>query len=147
LQLRHQTAQLLGYPTHAHYIQETRMAKNPETVRSFLDSLAAKLQPLWKKEREEFLKLKKEDCLKYGYEFNEKLDTWDMGYLCSLYEETKFSVDKTKLKEYFPLDNFLNEVFNIYETLLGFKFIEMPDAQKWHEEVKVYRVINTAGEL
>ena len=34
------------------------MAKTPETVESFLEELAVKLQPLWAKEREVMLKLK-----------------------------------------------------------------------------------------
>ena len=34
-QLRYQRAQLLGYETHAHFVLEERMAKTPETVRTF----------------------------------------------------------------------------------------------------------------
>jgi Zn-dependent oligopeptidase len=37
------------------------MAKNPDTVSTFLSQLADKLQPLWKEEKEEMLKLKEEE--------------------------------------------------------------------------------------
>ena len=37
------------------------MAKAPEKVATFLDELAAKLQPIWLKEKEELLQLKKDE--------------------------------------------------------------------------------------
>lgn len=43
--LRHQRANLLGYPTHAHYVLEERMAKTPEIVLDFLQELKAKAYP------------------------------------------------------------------------------------------------------
>jgi Zn-dependent oligopeptidase len=43
-----------------------------------------------------------QQCKKYGYPFNGQLDFWDMRYYTNLIEETKYSVDKELLKEYFP---------------------------------------------
>ena len=37
--------QVLGYDSHAAYVLETRMAKSPGTVLTFLTDLEAKLQP------------------------------------------------------------------------------------------------------
>jgi len=37
------------------------MAGNPEAVSKFLSGLAVKLQPLWKEEKAEMLKLKEEE--------------------------------------------------------------------------------------
>ena len=53
------------------------MARNPEAVASFLSDLAVKLQPLWAKEREVMLALKKEEAKELGFEFNGKLEYWD----------------------------------------------------------------------
>ena len=39
------------------------MAKNPEKVATFLAKLASKLQPIWAKEKEAMLALKKEEVL------------------------------------------------------------------------------------
>ena len=77
VELRKQQADILGYKNHATYIQEIRMAKNPDTVSEFLTTLGVKLQPLWKAEKEVLLKLKKEETEELGREFNEKLDDWD----------------------------------------------------------------------
>ena len=56
-----QKAQLLGFPTHAAFILDMRMAKKPEDVASFLTSLASKLQPLRDDEFKLFLQYKKEE--------------------------------------------------------------------------------------
>jgi hypothetical protein len=39
------------------------MAGNPEAVSKFLSGLAVKLQPLWKEEKAEMLKLKEEEVI------------------------------------------------------------------------------------
>ncbi len=54
-------ADLLGYPTHAAYILELRMAKDQDTVANFLKDLAQKLRVLQKDELKTFLEFKKEE--------------------------------------------------------------------------------------
>src|SRR5690606_29181061 len=51
--LRHERANLLGYPTHAHFVLEERMAENPEKVMDFLNELLQKAKPAAEKEFEE----------------------------------------------------------------------------------------------
>ena len=50
--------QLLGYPTHAAFITEIRMAESPVRVAAFLDDLSAKLQPLQAAEMAEMVAMK-----------------------------------------------------------------------------------------
>lgn len=65
--LRQKQADLLGYKSHAHYVLEERMAKNPENVAEFLSNLSKKLQPLWKDEQVVMQKFKKEEvCAMYS---------------------------------------------------------------------------------
>ena len=42
-------------------LPQVRMAKDPKTVSKFLSGLSTKLQPIWVKEKEEMLELKKKD--------------------------------------------------------------------------------------
>ena len=113
------------------------MAKSPENVKKFLSELAVKLQPLWQKERQELLELKEQECKENGWDFNGKLDFWDMRYYCNMIEEKKYSVDQEKLKEYFPMNKVTDGLLKIYQELLGLKFELVPDADVWHEDVSL----------
>jgi len=146
--LRQEQAELLGYDTHAAYIQELRMAKNPQTVKKFLSDLAVKLQPLWEAEKKELLALKEAECKENGWDFNGTLDFWDMRYYCTMIEEKKYSVDQEKLKEYFPMKKVTEGLLEIYQRLLGLRFSLVEGADVWHEDVTMYSVVDAeSGDL
>jgi len=140
INLRQDQADILGYPNHAAYIQEVRMAKNPETVKTFLGDLGVKLQPLWEVEREKMLGMKEEQCKELGIDYDGKLNYWDFRFLQSLVEEKQYAVDQEKLKEYFPMEVVTKGLLEIYQRLLGLKFIKLEGMEVWHEDVEVYKV-------
>ena len=69
---------MLGYESHAAYIQEIRMAKDPASVKKFLSELATKLVGLWQEEKEIMIKMKEEEARQLGFEFDGKLNFWDI---------------------------------------------------------------------
>ncbi|KAK7099636.1 hypothetical protein V1264_022721 [Littorina saxatilis] len=143
VRLRHEKAQLLGFPTHAAFVLDMRMAKKAEAVTTFLSELATKLTPLRDEEFKLFLKYKKEESEKYGYPNDGKINMWDLRYYMSLLEEREYSIDQNKLKEYFPMSVVTKGLLDIYQELLGLKFTEMRDADVWHDDVKMYSVKDT----
>ena len=58
-----QQASLLGFKSHAAFILDMRMAKDPDSVTTFLADLKTKLQPLKTDEMGLFLQYKKEEVL------------------------------------------------------------------------------------
>lgn len=135
--LRQERAQLLGYTTHANFVLEERMAKTPGKVDSFLHELLEKSMPAAKKE---FQKL---SAFAKDLDGIEPLEKWDSAYYSEKLKQKLFNLDDGKLKPYFKLDNVINGVFKITEKLFGLKFEEVTDIDKYHEEVKTYRVYDT----
>ena len=138
--LRQKEAKLLGYENHAAYIQEIRMAKNPETVKKFLGELAEKLQPLWEEEQKVLLEMKEAECKELGLEFSGKLDFWDFRYYMAMVEEKQYAVDQEKLKEYFPMEVVTAGLMDIYQKILGLKFTRLEEGEVWHEDVEMWKV-------
>ncbi|WAR23654.1 THOP1-like protein [Mya arenaria] len=135
VKLRHEKAQILGFETHAEFVLDMRMAKNPDKVKSFLSDLAKKLEPLKKKDLEKFLKFKKHECEEFKYENDGTINMWDYRYYMTMVEEKEYAVDQNVLKEYFPLDAVTRGLLDIYQKLLGLKFEKIMSPEVWHPGV------------
>lgn len=133
-QKRHQRAELLGYKTHAHFVLEERMAKTPEMVNQFLNDLLVKATP---KARKEFSELQKFANQTEGID---QLQKWDAAYFTEKLKQKTLQFDDEVLKPYFVLDKVLNGAFAVAEKLYGLHFEEVFDVDKYHEEVKTFRV-------
>ena len=132
--LRHQRAQLLGYPSHAHFVLEERMAKTPEKVLEFLTELLEKAKPA---AQSEFKKL--EDFAK-ELDGIDQLEKWDAAYYSQKLKQKLFDLDDEKLKPYFKLENVIEGVFEIAHKLYQLNFKEVYDVDTYHKDVKTYEV-------
>ena len=132
--LRHQRAQLLGYPSHAHFVLEERMAKTPEKVLEFLTELLEKAKPA---AQSEFKKL--EDFAK-ELDGIDQLEKWDAAYYSEKLKQKLFDLDDEKLKPYFKLENVIEGVFEIANKLYQLNFKEVYDVDTYHKDVKTYEV-------
>ncbi|CAH2293075.1 thimet oligopeptidase [Pelobates cultripes] len=140
VQLREEKCKLLGFETHADFILEMNMAKNGKTVAGFLDELSQKLKTLGEQERLVILELKRKECEMRGFEFDSKINAWDMRYYMNQVEETTYSVDQNLLKEYFPMEVVTSGLLIIYQELLGLTFELEKGAHVWHEDVSLFSV-------
>lgn len=132
--LRHERANLLGYPTHAHFVLEERMAETPEKVLEFLNELLKKAKPAAEREFAELEAFAKE------LDNIDQLQKWDSAYYSEKLKQKLFNLDDEKLKPYFKLENVINGVFKVAEKLFGLQFKEVSNIEKYHEEVKTFEV-------
>jgi len=138
-QLRYDRANLLGYKTHADYVLEERMAKNPETVIEFLNDLLIKAKPFAEKEIKELADFaKKTDGI-------DNLQRWDHAYYAEKLKQEKFNLSEEELKPYFQLENVTQGAFDVATKLYGITFKEIDTIDKYHDEVTTYEVLDKDG--
>lgn len=136
---RLQLANHLGYDTFAEYILETRMAKNPQTVWSFENSLIEKVREKGKSDFEEVLAIKRE---KTGNDTVSIVNGWEYGFYSNILRIEKYQVDAEKVKQYFELNNVLDGLFQITQSLFGVEYKQVNNASVWQKDVTMYEVID-----
>lgn len=141
VELRHQRAQLLGFDDHATFVLQNRMAESPQVVQDFLNELLDKALPAAEREFKELTAFaEQKDGIK-------QLEKWDGAYYSEKLKKELFELDDELLKPYFELDKVLNGAFEIVNRLFGASFVEIDDIQKYHPDVKTYKVVDDKGEL
>ncbi|KAK8127777.1 peptidase family M3 [Apiospora sp. TS-2023a] len=157
--LRDEAARMLGYPNHAALRIEDKMAKTTDTVNTFLSDLRQRLTAGGEKERKHLLELKKKDEESRGLKPDGKYYLWDHRYYDRMMIEQEYSIDETKIAEYFPLQNTVKGMLKTFEELFGLAFVELSKEERakisptgkaedivWHEDVIVYSVWNDDSE-
>ncbi|MDR3365892.1 MAG: M3 family metallopeptidase [Prevotellaceae bacterium] len=139
--IRLQTAQLLGYKTYADYTLEERMAQNTANVNQLLNELLTASKPFAQKEIAEV-----QACAeRHGASF--ALQPYDWSFYAEKLREEKYSLDDEALRPYYKLDNVLKGVFGLAERLYGVTFKENKEIPVYHPDVKAYEVYGKNGEF
>lgn len=134
--LRYEKAQLLGYETHAHYVLDDNMAKNPANVYQRLNELWEPALKVAENEANDMQKIVNAE----GGNFN--LQPWDWWYYAEKVKKAKYDLNEEDLRPYFELENVKNGVFEVSGKLFGIKLKERNDIPKYHDDVIVYEVLN-----
>lgn len=137
--LRAERVQLLGFPTHAHFILDKNMAKVPENVYELLDKLWTPALKRAKAEARELQKMINRE----GNDF--ALEPWDWWYYAEKLKKEKYDLDDEILRPYFQLKNVRQGAFDLATKLWGITFTERKDIPIYHEDVKVFEVKEADG--
>ncbi|KUI61019.1 Saccharolysin [Cytospora mali] len=142
--LRDEAARLIGYPNHAAFSLQSKMARSPETVNKFLGQLKEALADGAKNEINRLKQLKQQNLKARGEENDGRFYLWDNSFYNNLSLKQEHAIDQQALSEYFLLEIIVPGMLNVFENVLGFHFFEMSDEDKkgklWHEDVQVYSV-------
>ena len=138
--IRRETAQLLGYETFADYVLKKRMATNVANVYDLLHKLIDAYKPTAIKEREE---LKDKAKRMEGEDF--ELEPWDSAYYSHKLQLEKYNVDSEMLRPYLELSKVIGGVFGLANKLYGITFKENKEIPVYHPDVKAYEVFDRDG--
>ena len=139
MQVRTKKAALLGFDNYAAYMTDKVMAKTPQAAKELLMKI---WEPAIKKVEEEVAEMQsvvKEE----GFDF--EIAPWDYYYYAEKVRQKKYALDEDEVRQYFAVDNVVKGIFAMAERLYGITFRELPDAPKYHPEVKVYEVLDRDG--
>lgn len=137
---RRQIANLLGYPTYAHYALENTMAEKPENVYKLLNDLRDAYIPAQQKEFEAINE--------YASSLEGKpvkIQPWDYSYYSNKLREARYSYNEEEMRPYFELSNVVDGVFSLATKLYGLQFTENKDIPVYHPDVKAYEVTTPDG--
>lgn len=138
--LRMELAQLLGYRTYADFVMKKRMAGKVKNVYKLFDDLIEAYKPAAVKEREDVTALAQK---LNGPDF--KMRPWDMAFYSHKLQMERFNIDSEMLRPYFELSKVIRGVFGLAGTLYGISFVENPEIQVYHPDVKAYDVFDRDG--
>ena len=139
LKLRTQKARLLGFNSFADYQLDNVMAK---TVAAAEDLLMKIWKPAIAKVKEEVA-----DMQAYADKHGDKItiEPWDYYYYAEKVKKEKYNFSEDDVRPYFHVDSVRKGIFTLANKLYGITFTEMPDAPKYHPDVKVYDVKDAEG--
>ena len=136
--LRHEIATTLGYASWAHYAIETRMAATPEAATAFLVDLEARAREKADRDIAELTASKRA----HTGDPNATLEIWDWRFYQQRVMRERYAVDSFAVAEYFPLTVTLHGMFEVYQRLVGARFVEVPEPRAWHPDVRLFDVLD-----
>lgn len=140
LKLRAERAQLLGYATHADYVLEDATAQTTQAVNERLAALAPPAAANARREARDLQAMVEAS----GGDFD--LAAWDWQYYSEKLRQERYAFDESQLRPYFDLDNVLQRgVFFAAGELYGLRFSERFDLPVYHEDVRVFDVMEEDG--
>ncbi len=116
LKLRQQRAEILGFPTHAHYRMADTMAKDPNKAMDLMMKVWPAAAARVKEEVADMQAIANAD--------NITIEPWDYRFYAEKVRKAKYDLDQEAVKPYFQLDNMVAAMFDAAGKLYGLTFTE-----------------------
>lgn len=134
LKLRHERAQLLGYPDFVSYKLEPEMAKTAQNVE---DLLMQVWEPAVKRANADAEKMGQ---MLHGDGINGALEPWDWRFYAERRRQAEHQLDEAEVKPYLTLDAMIGAVFDTAHRLFGLT-AEPFTAPLWSPDVRAWRIM------
>ena len=140
LQLRAETASLLGYQNYAEVSLATKMAETPAEVVAFIEDMVNKAKPFAERDWRELI-----NYAQASLNMNE-VEAWDVSYVSEKLREQRYAFSDNEVKQYFPEGKVLEGLFRVIETLYGLR-VTPSTAETWHKDVRFFNLVDQSDEL
>ncbi|MBC7667664.1 MAG: M3 family metallopeptidase [Gemmatimonadaceae bacterium] len=134
LKLRAEKAQLLGFPSYAHWITADNMAKTPDAA---MDLMMQVWKPAVARVHEEVADMQKVAAAE-GATF--KIAPWDYRHYAEKVRKARYDLDQNAVKPYLQLEKLREAIHWAAGQLYGFTFTQITDVPVCHPDVRVWEV-------
>lgn len=145
LELRRESAVLLGYPHYTAFSLASKMADAES-----LEKLQSELLSAAKQQAQRELRELQEFAWKIGFSKNQDLKSWDVAYYATKLKEQTFGFTEEELKPYFSLERVQSGLWTLARELFDVEVrrVEAPEnlgVSFWHDDVQFFGVWSDSG--
>ncbi len=138
--LRAERAALLGFPDHASFVMDAETVPGPEAARELLTEVGTAARKRVAQDAEKLAALASSDPVGDGFE------AADWPYYENQLRGTELGFDAAELRPYLELNRVLERgVFWAAKQLYGIEMVARPDLSGWHDDVRVWEVVEEDG--
>lgn len=130
LALRHEASGILGFETYAENSLATKMAKDPDTVLSFLNELADASMAQAQRELAELR----------AFAGAEELQSFDTAFYAEQLKKARYDIDEEEYRPYFEQNSVVEGLFEFLHRIFGVSIRPATDATLWHEKATVHDI-------
>lgn len=129
MELRQESAKLLGFENYAEYSLASKMAPSTQSVLSFLNSLVEASRKQGMRELEELRAIAP----------SIELQSYDTAFYGEILKKAQYDIDEEKYRPYFEQHSVINGMFTFLNELFGIRF-EKVALKLWDEKATAYDV-------
>jgi thimet oligopeptidase len=144
IDLRQQIARMLNFQTFAEFQLANKMAKTTEKVWKFEHDLIDKVKTKAEQDYAELAEIKSKTTPNAS---EKEIKNWESAFYNNVLMKEKYEVDNQKVKEYFEMNNVINGLFRISETLFDIQFVELSEKSVWQEDVRFFAIYSNKQEI
>jgi oligopeptidase A len=140
LSLRHEAAEILGYPNYAELSLVPKMAGSADEVLAFLRDLGRRAKPFAELDFAELSAFARDELRIADFA------PWDVSYVSEKLKAKRYAYSEQEVRQYFPEDKVLTGLYRVVETIYGITIRE-GRAPTWHPTVRFFDVADRDGAL
>ncbi|QSZ42334.1 M3 family peptidase [Sulfurimonas aquatica] len=129
LSLKDEMSRLLGFKNYSEYSLASKMAKDEESVLSFLYNLLNNAKEQAKNELKELQAIAPQN-----------LESFDTAFYAELLKKEQYDIDEEEYRPYFEQKSVVNGMFEFLNRLFGISFKKVQE-KLWHEKALSYDVV------